>query len=363
MRPTTLVIVAAVALLGLFAALDTLRGTSTAISQTTSTGEQPVQVETVVLEPEIQDRADVQRRLRAAGVTGTLFMTDEDCDLRALSLPDLRWVLDSGTQEDRCEFTVAPDSRRVVRFGGDLSWSPDGRMSASCERPSAVAINGRTGQELGRLRGYCAPAWKPDGTFTAARGGTLVGIRASCEQAARECEEEVILTPRDLEPALRAGSDDLDVLYAPSIRQAIWLSDTRVALIIRTRVRDQLGGITYDLLALFEGRDFIGEPLVSTYLDDRGFDEFLASPSRRYVAVHGDSFRGLSFVDFDGRVLARNPIASGHHVTWSPDERWAAIATGGSTYVFRAAEIEFFNSDSRPRTIRIPVHAVDVEWR
>ena len=360
MRPTSLVIVAAVALLGLFAALDTLRGTSTATSQPSPTGEQ-VEVQTIELEPTIENRAEVQRRLRAAGVTGTLFMTDEDCRLRALSLPDLDWVLESSAQGEQCEFTVAPDSRRVIRFGGEISWSPDGRTSASCE-PSAVAVHGRTGQEVGRLRGYCAPAWKADGTFTAARGGTLVGVRASCEQAARECEEEVILSPADLEPALRAGSTDLNVLYAPSIRKAIWLSDTRVALIIRTQVRDRLD-TTYDVLALFEGRDLVGEPLVSTYLDDRGFDEFVASPSRRYLAVHGDSFRGLSFVDSDGRVLARNPIASGHHVAWSPDDRWAAIATGGGTYLFRAAEIEFFNSDSRPRTIRIPVHAADVEWR
>jgi hypothetical protein len=356
MRPTTLVIVAAVALLGLFAALDTLRGTSTATSQPTSTGEQPVQVETVVLEPEIEERADVQRRLRTAGVTGTLFMTDEDCRLRALSLPDLRWVLDSGAQGLQCEFAVAPDSRRVVRFGGGLSWSPDGRMSASCEA-SAVAVHGRTGQEVGRLRGYCAPAWKPDGTFTAARAGTLVGVRASCEQAARECEERVVLTPADLEPALRAGSTELRVLQSPSIRQAIWLSDSRVALIIRSRVRDQPGS-TYDLLAIFEGRIVVGEPVGNSH-----FDELVASPTRRDLAAHGSAPRGLSFVDSEGRLLARNPIASGHHAAWSPDERWTAIATGGSTYVFRTAEIEFFNSDSRPRAIRVPVHAADVEWR
>ena len=110
MRPTSLVIVAAVALLGLFAALDALRGTSIATSRSTPTDEQRVEVETISLEPEIEDRAEVQRRLRASGVIGTLFMTDEDCRLRALSLPSLRWVLDS-----------------VPRLFEAPNWSPDGK--------------------------------------------------------------------------------------------------------------------------------------------------------------------------------------------------------------------------------------------
>src|SRR5918995_3911414 len=169
MRPTTLVIVAAVALLGLFAALDALRGTSIATSQSTSTREdRTAQIETVALEPAIEGRAEVQRRLRTAGISGTLFMTDEECHLRALSLPELGWVLDSAAQGKECEFTVAPDSRRVIRFGGGIAWSPDGRTSAVCEA-NTVFFTGRTGQDVGREAGYCAPAWKPGGTLTAAR--------------------------------------------------------------------------------------------------------------------------------------------------------------------------------------------------
>jgi hypothetical protein len=141
------------------------------------------------------------------------------------------------------------------------------------------------------------------------------------------------------------------------ILQSIWLSETRVALIIRALVRDQPES-TYDLLAIFNGGDLVGEPVGNSR-----FDELVASPARRYLAVHGSAFRGLTFVNSDGHLLARNPIASGHHAAWSPDEHWTAVATGGSTYVFRTAEIEFFNSDSRPQAIRIPVHAADVEWR
>ena len=314
-----------------------------------------MEVETISLEPAIDDRAEVQRRLRTSGVTGTLFLTDEDCRLRALSLPALRWVLDSNAQGEQCEFTVAPDSRRVVRFGGGIAWSPDGRTSALCDS-NRVVLFGRTGQEVERKRGFCAPAWRPDGTLTAAHVGSLIAFRRPCAQGPTGCERE-LLAPEDLAPALQAGSTPLRVLHAPMIMQSIWLSETRVALIIRALVRDSPES-TYELLAIFDGDDLVGEPVGNSE-----FDELVASPSRRYLAAHGSSFRGLTFVNSDGRLLARNPIASGHHAAWSPDERWTAVATGGSTYVFRTAETEFFNSDSRPRAIRIPVHAADVEWR
>jgi hypothetical protein len=357
MRRTTLLIVAAVVLVGLFAAVDSLRSTSTSTPPTPTTEEEQarIELEPIAGEPAIEGRGELEPRLRAAGVAGTLFITDEDCRLRALSLPRLRWLLDSGSEGDECEFTVAPDSRHVVRFGGGVAWSPNGRTSASCGQNAAL-VYGRTGQQLYEVIGYCAPAWKPDGTFTLARGGTLVVFRPPCEEGQRVCEH-IILSEADLEPALHRGSTPFRSLHAPFIRQAIWLTKTRVALVIQTRVRAQPGS-RFDILAIFEGRRLVAEPLVNSR-----FDELAVSPSRRYLAAHGSSFRGLSFLDSDGRLLARNPLASGHHVAWSPDDRWTVVATGGSTYLFRTAELEFFNSDSRPPAIQIPVHAEDLEWR
>jgi hypothetical protein len=357
MRPSTLLILAGVVLLGLFAAVDALRGTSTSRPPSPITEEEQtrIELEPIAGEPAIEGRETLEPRLRAAGVAGTLFVTDESCRLRALSLPGLKWLLDSGAEGDECEFTVAPDSRHVVRFGGGVAWSPNGRTSASCGQNS-VLVHGRTGQQLYEVVGYCAPAWKPDGTFTLARGGTLVVFRPPCKEGQRVCEH-VILSKSDLAPALRSGSTSVRILYAPVIQQAVWLTDSRVALVFHTRVRAQPGS-RFDVLAIFEGRRLVGEPVVSVR-----FDELAVSPSRRYLAIHGSSLRGVSFVDSDGRLLARNPLASGHHVAWSSDDRWTVVATGGSTYLFRTAELEFFNSDSRPQAIRIPVHAADVEWR
>ena len=356
MRPSTLLILAGVTLLGLFAAVDALRGGSTS-DPSDPTAEEQTRLEPppIAGDPAIEGRAELKKRLQAAGVAGTLFVTDENCRLRALSLPALNWLLDSGTDEAECEFTVAPDSRHVVRFGGGTAWSPNGRTSASC-REDHVVVFGRTGQALYQVAGYCAPAWKPDGTFTLARGGTLVVFEPPCEEGQRVCEH-VILSKADVEAVLRIESTPYRNLYAPVIRQAIWLSDSRVALVINTRVRVQPGS-RFDLLAIFEGRRVVGSPLLNVRLD-----ELTASPSRSYLAVHGATSRGLSFVDANGRLLARNPLAGGHHAAWSPDERWTAVATGGSTYVFRTAELELFNSDSRPQAIQIPLYAADLEWR
>jgi hypothetical protein len=357
MRPSTLLILAGVTLLGLFAAVDALRGTSTTGPSGPTTAEDQTRLEPppIAGDPAIEGRAELETRLRAAGVAGTLFITDEGCRLRALSLPGLNWLLDSGAEGDECEFTVAPDSRHVVRFGGGVAWSPNGRTSASC-RKNSVVVHGRTGQQLYEVVGYCAPAWKPDGTFTLARGGTLVVFRPPCEEGQRVCEH-VVLSKGDLNPTLRSVSTPFRSLHAPVIRQAIWLSESRVALVINTRVRAQPGS-RFDLVAIFEGRRLVAEPLVNAR-----FDELAVSASKSYLAVHGTTARGLFFIDADGRLLARNPLPSGHHAAWSPDERWTAVATGGNTYLFRTAEVEFFNSDARPPVIPIPVHAEDLEWR
>src|SRR5215218_434583 len=277
MRPSTLLILAGVTLLGLFAAVDALRGTSTTGPPSSSTGEEQsrIELQPTAGEPAIEGRDELEMRLRAAGVAGTLFITDEGCRLRALSLPDLNWLLDSGADGGECEFTVAPDSRHVVRFGGGVAWSPNGRTSASC-RKNSVVVHGRTGQELYEIVGYCAPAWKPDGTFTLARGGTFVVFRPPCKEGQRVCEH-VILSNNDLAPALRAASTPYRSLYAPVIRQTIWLSNTRVVLVVRTRVRSQPGSL-FDLVAIFEGRRLVAGPLLNAH-----FDELAVSPSKHFL--------------------------------------------------------------------------------
>jgi hypothetical protein len=356
-RRSTWLVVAAVGLVALLAGVDSLRNVAAGTAERSPTRTDTDSGVRRVDEsgpPVIAARDVLAVKLRRADISGLLFLTDETCRLRVLLLPAAGWLSDTSAPPESCEFSVAPDGREV-RFGANVAWSPSGRLSARC-LSGGVRIFSRAREVLERLPGLCAPAWRPDGTLTAARGARLVEHSLFCGAGPRACER-TLLAEGDLFAALRGGSTPFRPLYAPEIRQAVWLGDTRVALVIRTRVRDQ-GDSRFDLLAVYEGRRLVAEPVVNVH-----FDELAASPSRRYMAIHGSAFRGLFFLDRDGRVLARNPVASGHHAAWSPDERWTAVATGGSTYLFRTRDLDRFASVNRPPAIRIPVYAADVDWR
>jgi hypothetical protein len=354
-RPSSWLVVGAVAIVALLAVLDALRGAAGSTA-----GPSPTETNAGIHRfeqngpPAIRGRGALEARLLRAGIGGTLFLTDETCRLRVLLLPALEWLSQTSTPHGTCDFAVAPDARRV-QFGSGVAWSPDGRLAARCAS-DGIHVFSRTGTVAERLRGLCAPAWKPDGTFTAARGAVLVERRLFCRGGGLACES-MVLGGDDLAPALRGGSTPFRTLYSPVIKEAIWLDDARVALVVRARVREE-EGVELDLLALYEGRRLVAEPQVN-----RGFDDPAVSPSGRYLAIYGSTFRGLFFLDRNGRLLARNPLASGHHAAWSPDERWTLVATGGSAYFFRTRDLARFASSRRPETIRIPVYAADLDWR
>jgi hypothetical protein len=68
--------------------------------------------------------------------------------------------------------------------------------------------------------------------------------------------------------------------------------------------------------------------------------------------------------DRDGRLLTETPVGGATKIVWSPDERWAAIATGGpSVFVLTTAGLARFDTGTRPRLLRVPVYAADVAWR
>ena len=78
------------------------------------------------------------------------------------------------------------------------------------------------------------------------------------------------------------------------------------------------------------------------------------SPNGTYFAAFTPE--GLLWFDRDADPLAfPAAVRSPHAVTWSPDERWTALATAESVYVFRS---------DRPteRIIRIPLAVRDLDW-
>jgi hypothetical protein len=98
-----------------------------------------------------------------------------------------------------------------------------------------------------------------------------------------------------------------------------------------------------------------GRLQVSTGAPRRRLDHLQVSPRGSYVAARVVG-SGLIVLGADGRPVAMPPFTAPRSITWSPDERWTAVATENSVFVFRTAAGE-------ARVRRLPVHAYDLAWR
>jgi hypothetical protein len=203
MRWTNALVVALIAI-GVFALVDALRDGKAAAPPETGPA------------PTTEPRPPPAEALRAAGVTGTLYMTlpvDEGCVLHTLGLPDL----ESGgaLRLDSCRFDVSPTGKIVV--------------GSPC--PGRVVQVHRYNRAPRRLKG-CAPAWRPDGTLTFVRGGDI-----------RTADGEILV--RHVERAARFWFSELRPVTVSAIA---WLTDSRVAVVLSGR---RPGG--GDVLAVFQG--------------------------------------------------------------------------------------------------------------
>ena len=273
-------IVSALVLIGVLASVDAFRGgaegprrepAAPQESTTTTTERAPTPAET----------------LSAAGVTGTLYFTlsvDEGCVLHTLVLPGLD---DGGAfLLDRCEFDVSPQGNIVT--------------GSSC--PGGVVEVGPAGGAAQRLRG-CAPAWRPDGELTFIRGGDVVTAGG-----------EVLV--RDL---TRAGRPWFSSRRPVTVRALAWLTDTRLAAILRGRSR--FGG--HELLVFAEGRRvFSGEEVAeaaSLYVDRVRQEVWIAQP--------GDDFSppGVVVYSRSGAFLRTTPFRANVNAFAAASDRWFAL--------------------------------------
>lgn len=78
--------------------------------------------------------------------------------------------------------------------------------------------------------------------------------------------------------------------------------------------------------------------------------ELRASPTGRFFAALGDG--PLQVYDRDGKPLG---LPAGRAIAWSPNERYAAVATEGHVLIV--------TSDGDETVARIAVDAVDLDWR
>jgi hypothetical protein len=79
------------------------------------------------------------------------------------------------------------------------------------------------------------------------------------------------------------------------------------------------------------------------------------SPRGTYVALIERDNGSISVFTRDGDPVALPQGVTAHAIAWSPDERWTALATRASVYVFATEEPD-------RELIRIPVSVRDLDW-
>ena len=325
-RRSTWLVVGVLAIIGLAAAVDSLRGSlsgdpSAAPATTLAT---PAREEAPPAEP-------------AAGeFGGILYYTDASCELRAVRLPALE--PEQAPNWDECRFILSPDGKRVSESAS--GWDPHsdarrGRLFRSNGTSILVSTNG--GPEAEPIRGT-APAWRPTGTLTYVAG-----------RAVREWPTgRVVLSADDLAVAVRAHPDvpDSGRARAVAVGDLEWLDDARLAVVLSVPVER---AVEY-AVAVFEGRRLAWVQFGGA----RTLFDLRVSVTGRFLAVKD----GLGVLLFDGRrgrlevPTFAEPV---YGITWSPDEAWVAVAGGGRVFILRPGDETW--------TASLNLEARDLAWR
>lgn len=322
MRPlATWVVIGGLAVLGLFAARDSLRGGEEApASNSVQRIEKRLHpVPSVARPPRIAHRARLAAGLRSLGAQGVLYVTDANCRRYLLQLPRLIWTTPEGLPGPDCGFRATP----VV----------DEPSGLTAEQIDFATIEVSSEQWRYRFSGS-APAFKPGGTLTFVRDGRMFEWTARCPQGAKivtflglravgRCARPVPRSPRGVREIVWTGERDFAVLAGP---------EGVVSLLV---VR---GGRTLSLFHTVGG----------------SMSDLAASPRGRYFSVQ----TGRVLV-FDSRRPGIPALPAGverpRAVSWSSDDRFTSLASENSVFVYPSA---------RPtRAVALPLFAVDLEWR
>ena len=160
-RWLTWLVVAGLSVIGLAAAVDALRRRPEVVR---------TKAETATVPGGAADSGQVVAQLRQAGVSGVLTYSDEDCQLHAVSLPELEPV--EGPSFEMCRPVISNGGLGVV--DGDVVWSGLGYRFAQVVlyRRGALA---------------CDPGWArgADGGFRAVQAVRLTTGACSCSRLPR----------------------------------------------------------------------------------------------------------------------------------------------------------------------------------
>ncbi|HJS70315.1 MAG TPA: WD40 repeat domain-containing protein, partial [Gaiellaceae bacterium] len=270
--------------------------------------------------PSIPGRSGLAQALARLGASGVLAVRDVDCRRFFLRLPDLHWTASETLSGSAC--SVAPGVAVDPRFG----------LAAVEIGPNTVEVSSETWRY--GFRGS-SPAFTPDGTLTFVRAGRVYEWTVRCPAGAETVTFEGL---RSLERCARP----LDGV-PPGVHELVWLGDDDYAAVVGPEgaasvvvVRDGRR------LTLFTG---VGSRIGALQ----------PSPGGTYLAARIDTALALFRTDAPGtRAL---PFGTGivRGISWSPDERLAAIATDSQLHVFRVED---------PRhAVVLPVSAAAIRWR
>jgi hypothetical protein len=332
--PTWLLVGALVAL-GSVAVADALRGDGTKVVPRPRT---PATVALIT-----------RNEPAASGLSGVLYYSnaEDDCRLDGLSLPDLGNAPPPKLRS--CRFSLSRDGQAA--FPDDAEWSPQGGMYAR-EDDNMIELGSSASHQALHFPGS-APAFKPDGTFTYVRENEVVEWTTSCPRGSRlftlpgdnataRCRR-VVLSTGDLRRA-RIGGEGSGPLIPKDLA---WLSDTRLVTVVGD------AGISghREHLSVIDGGRVVGAT-ISEFGEGMRVE---ASPHGNFfTAWYGDSL--VTIRDRNGDLVTFPTIPRVRALTWSPDERWTAVATEHSVFVFRT-------NTSEASVRRLPIMAYDLAWR
>jgi WD40 repeat protein len=285
----------------------------------------------------------------ASGLSGVLYYSnaEDDCRLDGLSLPDLGNAPPPKLRS--CRFSLSRDGQAA--FPDDAEWSPQGGMYAR-EDDNMIELGSSASHQALHFPGS-APAFKPDGTFTYVRENEVVEWTTSCPRGSRlftlpgdnataRCRR-VVLSTGDLRRA-RIGGEGSGPLIPKDLA---WLSDTRLVTVVGDA---GISGHREHLSVIDSGR--VVGATISEFGEGMRVE---ASPHGNFfTAWYGDSL--VTIRDRNGDLVTFPTIPRVRALTWSPDERWTAVATEHSVFVFRT-------NTGEARVRRLPIVAYDLAWR
>jgi hypothetical protein len=316
----TWLVVGGLAVLALFAARDALHGEAAApaAATVTTTDGRPQSPPGFAGPPRIAGRDRLARELRGLHAEGVLYLTDANCRRFLLRLPSLAWT------PQGLPGPVCPDGTVV-----------DERFGLEARQVDADVIEVRSEDWRLRFEGN-GPAFRPEGRLTFLRNGRLFEWTVRCPPAA----ERVVF--RGLHELVRCPRP---VPGAPErLRELVWLSGRDFVAVA--------GGESYSALMVVRA----GKQSALFRAIGARMGALEASPTGRYVAVRIDG----NLAVFDATTHRPVPLPSGADgplpaIAWSPDGKFAVMASLRSLHVYPASKPE--------EAVTLPLAEVDVDWR